>query len=100
MVWATLPNDDESQAPRISLADLKMPQEALFATVIEGVCPGCSRRLVVRPLNDRNRTYAESCGWCTLCLWGWSATVARGEPGTAWKRGEPLVTVYNAGALA
>ena len=100
MVWATQPNDDGSRAPRISLADLKMPQAELFARVIEGICPGCARRLNVRPLNDRNQTYAESCGWCELCLWGWSATVWRGGDGHAWKRGEPLVAVYNAGALA
>jgi hypothetical protein len=53
----------------------------------------------VRAVTPENQTYAQSCGWCELCLWGWSATIAR-EGNHAWKAGEPIVTCYSAGALA
>lgn len=99
MVWATQSNDKGRRGDGRSLGDLKIGQEELFARVLEGICPGCGRALEIRDVNEENNAYSDRCGWCELCLWGWSATVARGDGRGAWKEGAHLVTVYSQGAL-
>lgn len=98
MTWAIRATNDGEPMGR-SLRDLTMPRPELFALVLEGTCPGCKRALEVRDLIPENQTYSERCGWCELCLWGWSATIATDET-VAWKTGEALVTCYSSGALA
>lgn len=100
MAWVTLEGGQTNLAPR-PLFDLDISQPELFGCVIEGICPGCRGRLEIRPVKVQSQTYAESCGWCSGCLWGWSATVYRGtEQEHLWHDGEKLVTVYAQGALA
>lgn len=84
------------------ISTLHMPHEELFARVVEGICPGCSRPLEIRDLAEPEMcVYSDRCGWCELCCWGWSAVAWRTEidPERDWQSGEHLVTVYAEGAV-
>lgn len=86
-----------------TLDTLRLPSEEIFARVLEGICPGCDRPLEIRQLQVGEVTkYADRCGWCTLCEWGWSAFIWRESQGNGtepWKPGEHLITVYAEGAI-